>query len=213
LLFVKSRARYYNIAGISLGKKNTAWSSKLMDISSISSGLAIKRPTVESYINALQALYLIEEVQPWSESDYARIAKHSKLFMTDCGLMSSLLKWNLEQVRLNTDKVGKIIETFIFNELVAQIENSNNESYELFHYRDREKREIDFLIEREDGALLGLEVKASSTIMSNDFRHLKWFSKNLAEKRPFIGIVLYTGEAVLSFGASMWGVPMGMLWA
>ena len=31
---------------------------------------------------------------------------------------------------------------------------------ELFHYRDREKREIDFPIEREDNALLGIEVKA-----------------------------------------------------
>jgi predicted AAA+ superfamily ATPase len=31
-----------------------AWSSKFMDISAISAGLSIRRPTVESYINALE---------------------------------------------------------------------------------------------------------------------------------------------------------------
>ncbi len=50
--------------------------------------------------------------------------------------------------------------------------------YELFHYRDREKREIDFLIEREDNALLGIEVKAGSAVAKEDFRHMRWFRKN-----------------------------------
>jgi len=189
-----------------------AWSSKFMDISAIGSGLSLQRHTIESYINALETLYLVEQLHPWASTDYARIAKHSKLFMTDCGLMSSLLGWRMEQIRLDGDKVGKMMETFIFNELAAQVEASN-QAFELFHYRDREQREIDFLVENEDGDLLGIEVKASSTVTKDNFKHIRWFKENLATKRSFIGIVLYTGELPLSFGDNMWSIPIGMLWS
>ena len=83
--------------------------------------------------------------------------------MADSGLMAAPLKWKTDQVRLDPDRAGKLIETFAFNEIVAQVDAGDGR-YELFHYRDREKREIDFLIEREDGVLLGIEIKAGSAI-------------------------------------------------
>ncbi|MBY0281097.1 MAG: DUF4143 domain-containing protein, partial [Alphaproteobacteria bacterium] len=84
--------------------------------------------------------------------------------------------------------------------------------YELYHYRDREKREIDFLIEREDQAILGIEVKSSSTIDKRSFKHLRWFQENLAKEKPFVGIVLYSGNLPLSFGQNLWAIPISMLW-
>lgn len=188
-----------------------AWSGKLMDVSAIGAGLSIQRPTVESYINALEALYVIERVPPWTQTDYGRVGRQTKLFMTDGGLMSSILRWNEEQVALDADRSGKLVETFVFNELAAQIDVHGG-SYELSHYRDREQREIDFLIERDDGALLGIEVKAGSALGEGDFRHLKWFRDNLAKKRPFTGLVLYSGAFVGSMGDGLWAVPFGALW-
>lgn len=189
-----------------------AWSSKLMDVSAIGAGLSIRRPTLESYINALETLYVVERVRPWTRTDYGRVGKQSKLFLSDCGLMASILGWRFEQVRLDADRSGKIIETLAFNEIAAQVEASD-EGYKLFHYRDREKREIDFIIEREDGALLGLEVKASSTVNKSDFDHLKWFRDNLAREREFVGIILYSGEFAVSFGGGLWAVPLSVLWS
>ena len=66
-----------------------AWSSKFMDISGIGAGLSIRRPTIESYMNALETLYLVERVRPWTKTDYDRVGKQSKLFMADGGLMAS----------------------------------------------------------------------------------------------------------------------------
>ncbi len=189
-----------------------AWSGKFMDLSAIGSGLSIQRSTIESYINALETLYLVERVYPWTKTDYARVGKQSKLFMVDSGLMTSLLSWKMDQVRLDSDRSGKLIETLAFNEIMAQIDASDGR-YELFHYRDREKREIDFLIEREDDALLGIEIKAGSAVTKRDFTHLRWFQKNLAKKQLFIGIILYTGEHPASFGDNMWAVPFGLLWS
>lgn len=189
-----------------------AWSSKFMDLSAIGSGLSIKRQTIESYINALESLYLVERVFPWTKTDYDRVGKQSKLFMADSGLMASLLRWNIDQVRLDSDRSGKLIETFAFNEIMAQVDSGDG-LYELFHYRDREKREIDFLIEREDNALLGIEIKAGSAINKSDFKHMKWFKNNIAKNRLFIGIVLYAGNVPASFGDGMWAVPFDFLWA
>lgn len=194
-----------------LVKVVVSWSSKYMDVSAISAGLSIHRPTVATYIHALEALYIVERVPPWTKTDYARVGKQAKLFMADSGLMSSILSWNVDQVRFDPDRLGKLIETFIFNELASQIDASEGK-YELFHYRDREQREIDFLIEREDQAILGIEVKSSSSIQKSDFKHVEWFQENLAKDKRFIGIILYSGNRPLSFGPNLWAVPMSMLW-
>lgn len=189
-----------------------AWSGKFMDISAIGSGLSIQRPTIESYINALETLYLVERVYSWTKTDYARVGKQSKLFIVDSGLMASLLNWKRDQVRLDSDRSGKLMETFAFNEIMAQVDAGDGR-YELFHYRDREKREIDFLIEREDNALLGIEIKAGSAINKHDFNHMAWFQNNLAKSQTFVGIILYAGEIPASFGNNLWAVPFGLLWS
>lgn len=132
--------------------------------------------------------------------------------MADSGLMAAPLKWKTDQVRLDPDRAGKLIETFAFNEIVAQVDAGDGR-YELFHYRDREKREIDFLIEREDGVLLGIEIKAGSAISKNDFKHMTWFRNNLAKTQKFIGVILYTDKTPVSFGNNLWAVPFCLLWS
>jgi len=189
-----------------------AWSGKFMDLSALGSGLSIQRPTIEGYISALEILYLVERVYPWTKTDYTRVGKQSRLFMVDSGLMASLLSWKMDQVRLDPDRSSKLIETFAFNEIMAQVDAGDGR-YEVFHYRDREKRDIDFLIEREDNALLGVEIKAGSAIEKKDFNHMRWFQKNLTKSRTFIGIILYTGEFPASFGNNLWAVPFGLLWS
>ena len=131
--------------------------------------------------------------------------------MADSGMMASLLNWDIEQVRFDPDRLGKLVETFIFNELQTQID-TNEDGYALTHYRDRENREIDFIIEGKNQKILGVEVKASTTVGKDDFKHLRWFQQNLAKNREFTGIVLYAGERPLSFGKNLWAIPMGMLW-
>lgn len=189
-----------------------AWSSKLMNVAEIGRGLSIKRPTVEAYLAALEALYLIERVPAWTKTDYERVGKHDKLFLADSGLMTTILNWRADQIKYDSDRVGKLIETFAYNELAAQCDL--HEDFRLYHYRDRLQREIDFVIEREDdGSMIGIEVKASSTVKSEAFNHLRWFKANFCGDRRFHGIVLYSGERIASFGQGMLAVPMSALWS
>ncbi|MEI8295601.1 MAG: ATP-binding protein [Alphaproteobacteria bacterium] len=188
-----------------------AWSSKFINMSSISANLAVSRPTLDTYINALEALYIVESIEPWTKTDYSRTSRQNKFFMTDSGLMSSMLNWTLDKVRLDGDLSGKLMETFVFTQLAAIID-CQDEDYALTHYRDVENREIDFIIENDDGHLLGIEVKAGGGIGRESFKHLRWFKEHIAKDKPFTGIVLYTGDRVVSFGNGMWAAPISALW-
>ena len=188
-----------------------AWSSKFMDISKITSHLSIARGTVESYINALESLYLIERVKPWTNTDYDRVGKQDKLFFADSGLMASMLNWHFEDVRLDGEQNGKLLETFVFTQLAAIID-ANDNNYQLYHYRDRDKREVDFIIEDSKSNIIAIEVKAGSAVTKSSFKHIEWFRNNMAKGKS-IGIVLYTGEHLLSFGDGLLAVPMHYLFS
>jgi predicted AAA+ superfamily ATPase len=188
----------------------SAWSSKLMDISAICSKLGVDRKTLVSYINILVSLFIFERVFPWINTDYEWAGRREKIFITDTGLMASLLNYRLEDVLLDQDRSGKIIETFVFNQLAALCDLKK--SFLLRHYRDRTGREIDFVIENDQKEILGIEVKSSSSFSTSDARHLYWFKQNIAKDKPFVGIIIYTGENTLSLGNDIYAVPMAALW-
>ncbi len=184
-----------------------AYSSKLFELKDLCAVSQLGKETLGSYITALKTLYVIDEVPAWSKSDYVKIGKRSKYFAGDSGLVANLLGWDENQVYYDADDCGKLIESWVCHQLSVLAELDIG--YEISHYRDSDKREIDFIVEAENGELLGIEVK-SGTVYPDDFKHLKWFSKNLAKTR-FTGIVLYSGNDVLSFGDGFYAVPLALL--
>ena len=187
-----------------------AWSTKEINLQSIGSSLSIERPTLESYVNALEALYFIDRVKAYPKTDYDGVIKKDKLLFSDTGLMTSILNWTFDQVQFDGDRNGKLIETFVYHQLISIIEAQDDE-YTLYHYRDTTKREIDFVIENKQGDILGIEIKSGSAITQSHFKHLQWFKKNIAKDRSFKGIVLYTGTEILSFNENMLAVPIAYL--
>ena len=188
----------------------SAWSGKFMDTEAICGKLSITRRTFNSYVNALILLCLFEKVPPWIRTDYERVGRREKLFAADTGLMAHLLNWRISDVLLDSDRAGKIVETFVFNELSAQIDLDYH--YSLSHYRDRENREIDFVVQNDAGGILGIEVKAGSAVSREDCRHMTWFKNNIAKDGHFVGVVLYTGETTLPLAKDIFAVPIAALW-
>jgi predicted AAA+ superfamily ATPase len=182
-----------------------------MDKSKISGSLEVSRPTFDIYSNVLESLFIFERVMPWIKTDYEYAGKKPKVYMTDTGLMTSLLNWKRDDVSLNPDRSGKLIETFIFQELAAQVDLDSD--YSLYQYRDAKKHEIDFIVENGEG-MISIEAKASSRVSGEDFAPQLWFKENIIKKRmPYRGFVLYSGEDTLSFGNGMTAVPIAALWS
>jgi len=171
--------------------------------------MQISKETAEAYLKTLEALYLFDCVPAWTKSDYDLMLKRPKWFAADTGLIANILEWNEESVYLDAQRNGHLVETWVYQQLASIVDASDG--YTISQYRDTKKREIDFLIERTDGAVLGIEVKAGAA-SANDFHHLKWFGTNLA-RGPYTGIVLYSGKNVLRFGDGYYGVPLSALGA
>ena len=194
-----------------------AWSAKFIDMNAIGSSLSLSRTTVDSYVNWLLSLFIFDKVSPWLKTDYERAGRKSKLYAADTGLMASTLNWRIDEVMMNADRSGKLMETFVYQELAAQVDLESG--YSLYQYRDREKREIDFIVERapdsgRDGATLGIEVKAGHSVSRKDFAPQEWFRDNLIKnKKAYTGIVLYSGNRTIMYSDNFLAVPIAALWA
>ena len=184
-----------------------AYSSKFFDLIDLCAASQTSKETMGNYITGLKTLYIVDEVPAWVENDYAKICKRPKFFASDSGLLANLLGWDEDSIYYNADSCGKLIETWVYHELVSLAEMDLG--YEIFQYRDTSKREIDFIIKNSSNDLLGIEVK-SGTVNSDDFKHLKWFGSKFA-KSKFTGIVLYAGNEILQFGDGYYAVPLSAL--
>ena len=186
-----------------------AHSSQFFTIDELATKTGISKPTAETYIEVLCALYLFDKVPAWAKSDYELVGKRPKWVAGDSGLVANILGWQEEEVYLDARRSGKFVETWVYQQL-ASLADAMGEC-EISHYRDGKKREIDFIVENGKGELLGIEVKAG-IVSPGDFNHLKWFAGNLAHA-PFTGIVLYSGKNALSFGEGLFAVPLSALGA
>jgi len=67
------------------------------------------------------------------------------------------------------------------------------------------------VLENPAGEIVGIEVKASSTVKARDFKRLKYLS-DLLGKRFLRGIILYTGDQPVPFGSDLYALPVSALW-
>lgn len=183
------------------------YSAKFLNKADFARAYEISKPTVDTYVAALEALYLFDLVPAWTSRDYDRAVKSPKWFACDTGSMASLLDWSRDDVFFDDDKSGKLMETFVYHELAAEADVSGK--FRIYHYRDEDKREIDFVLSDGEGRLLGIEVKSGSAIRSDDFKHLDWFRDKFSP--GMVCIVLYTGDKVLPFGRDRYAVPFSAL--
>ncbi|MQA17539.1 MAG: DUF4143 domain-containing protein [Pseudonocardiaceae bacterium] len=105
---------------------------------------------------------------------------------------------------------GPLLEGFVLMELARQLTWSE-ERAELFHYRTRDKVEVDAVLENRRGKVVGVEVKAASTVRAEDFRGLRHLAERLGDDFE-VGLVLYTGDQTLPFGPRLRAMPVSALW-
>ncbi|HWB37074.1 MAG TPA: DUF4143 domain-containing protein, partial [Rugosimonospora sp.] len=106
--------------------------------------------------------------------------------------------------------VGGLLENFVLGELARQTTWART-SVRLYHYRDRDQREVDAILEDATGRIVGIEVKAAETIRTEDFRTLRALQSRLGD-RFHAGFVVYCGIESLPFGDRLACLPISALW-
>lgn len=144
-----------------------AHSSQLFIIDEFCSKTALTLETAQTYISALSSLYLFDKIPARTKSDYEKIGKRSTYIATDTSLIATTLGWS-EDAALFDDKInGKLAEAWKYHEISAQTDIDWN--YKISHYRDIDKREVNFIIEDDVGRTAGIEVKCDSVVGQSNF--------------------------------------------
>lgn len=176
----------------------------------IASRLQVPASTVKRYLNLLDLLFVTRRIPAWSTNLTTRAVATPKLVLNDSGLAAHLTGMSLRRARQPTAPVGPLIETFVLGELTRQLPLTD-QPVRLYHYRDRDRYEVDAVLEAASGAIVACEVKAAETVRSEDFRGIRRLARRLGDQLV-AGVVLYAGGQPLPFGDRLRAWPISTVW-
>jgi uncharacterized protein len=134
----------------------------------------------------------------------------SKLAFVDTGVACHLIGQDANMLGEPGGAAGPMMENFVLMELARQLTWSSQRA-RLYHYRTKDKVEVDAIIETPDGRVVGIEVKAGATVRTEDLVGLRQLAGLLGD-RFVAGYVLYTGQQTLPFGSKLRALPLDALW-
>jgi hypothetical protein len=166
--------------------------------------------TISRYLGLLEEVFLIKRIPAWAPSPRGRAIGTPKVAFVDAGLAANLLDADVRRLVRPGAPLGPLLEGFVLMELARQLPWSERR-IELFHYRTKDKVEVDAVLESRQGQIVGVEVKAASTVRTDDFRGLRHLAERAGDS--FVaGVVLYTGTQTLPFGPRLRAMPIAALW-
>jgi predicted AAA+ superfamily ATPase len=186
-----------------------ARSGSLARFEALGDEVGVSGKTAKGYVDVLDRLFLVRVRRPWHVNLGQRQVKTAKLYLADSGLLAALVGADAQRVQDDDGFAGALFETFVATELERQASWSP-EALRFWHYREGD-REVDVIVERPSGEIVGLAVKAGATVRARDFRGLAHLRERLGS-RLVAGVVLYAGERTLPFGDGLWAVPLAGLW-
>ena len=186
-------------------------SGQLSNHSNMASALQISRATVGRYIETLERMFLIDTLPPWFSNRISRLIKTPKHHFLDSGLLAALRRFSPAPPQTDPERFGPLLESFVGSELRKLI-GWSNARVTLSHFRTKEGDEVDFVLEDQQGRVVGIEVKASATLRRGDFSGLRKLEEAAGDK--FVrGLVLHDYDGPRPFSEKISGVPVSVLWA
>lgn len=183
----------------------------LLNISNLSKELGLDRSTVSKYLSILERLFLVHQLPAWHRNHAKRLIKSPKIHLVDTGLSAALARLEPSQWLTDTERFGALLESHVVEQLIAQA-GWVDPDLRFYHYRDKDKTEVDLVIERGRDTW-GVEVKRAASIQPK--KDAAGLAK-LAEQagNSFLGgMLIYTGRHCLALPVpGCFAVPIGMLW-
>ncbi|MDE0497095.1 MAG: DUF4143 domain-containing protein [Acidimicrobiaceae bacterium] len=117
--------------------------------------------TVKSYMQALERLFVVEDLPAWQPHLRSRIALRTTptRHLVCPSLAVAALRTNSARLRADLEFFGLLFESLVVRDLRIY---SQLEGCQLSHYRDEYGLEVDVILERADGEWAAFEVKLGS---------------------------------------------------
>lgn len=186
-------------------------SGQLVNYSQFGASINVSHKTGQRYVGLLEQVFLIAALQPWFTNALKRIVKTPKLHFLDSGVLATARALTFDRVKADRGTFGTLLESFVFSE-VLKLMTASDLRLTPHHFRDRDMREVDIVLERDDGMIAGIEVKASATVKFGDFAGLRALAEACGDRFAF-GVVLYDNTDVVPFSDRLIAAPLSCLWA
>ncbi|MDR2585416.1 MAG: ATP-binding protein [Prevotellaceae bacterium] len=135
----------------------------MVNFSSIAKETGVSVPTVQRYVRYMELSYQVLLLPAWFANPLKKLVKSPKVHFMDTGVLRSVLQ---KQGKLSGDE----FESFVVAEIYKQIKNSHL-PLKCYYLRTLDGREVDLIIEAEDG-FTAIEVKVTENTDKSDAKNL-----------------------------------------
>ena len=149
---------------------------ELFNAESLARDVGVTSKTIAEWTSILESSGVIKLLQPYEKNVSNRAIKTPKIYFMDTGLVCFLVGWTSSQVAMNGAMSGGLFENFVVSEIIKSYYNAGHEIEKIFFYRDKDKREIDLIIEK-DNTLYPIEIKKSARPGIEMAKHFPVLSK------------------------------------
>lgn len=179
------------MAAFAAATATTATYEKIRDAATGGQGEQPSRDTTSYYREALEHLWIIDDVKAWrpSRNYFSRLAGAPKHHLADPALVAQLLGVGVEAL-LSGEEGGPafprdgVLLGHLFESLVTLCVRVYAQRAEatVRHFRTKGGRhEVDLIVERADDRVLALEVKFGGTVDDGDVKHLLWLQDRIGD--------------------------------
>lgn len=174
---------------------------------------SMSMPTLDSYLNALRRIFVVEDIPAWSPSMRSKTALRTsaKRNFVDPSIAAASLRMSPERLLSDFNTFGFMFESLCDRDMRVYAQANDGDIY---HYRDKNELEADMIVALRDGRWAPVEVKLGQKQIEEAAAHLIKLSEKVdAEKmgHPSFMMVLTAGEFAYRRNDGVWVVPLGCL--
>jgi hypothetical protein len=188
--------------------------AQILNLASLAEEAGIERSTTEQYLRLLEATFVVYRLPAWGTTLRARASSKPKIHMVDTGVAGRMLRITPDRLAAAQpqamSELGHLLETFCVSEVLKQVSWMDIPA-QPGHWRTHDGDEVDLVLERDDGAVACLEMKAGERPSAKDFRGMRKLRDALGE-RFLGGVVLHLGRYGFTTEDRLHAIPVDCLW-
>ncbi len=184
-----------------------ARTSQMLNLADIARDIGISAPTAKQWLSILITSGIVILLEPYFNNRMKRIIKSPNLYFMDTGLCAYLTKWNNPESLETGSMSGAFFETFVVGEVIKSYQNLGLQA-PISYYRDKDKHEIDLIIEQ-NNTLYPIEIKKSASPKKDAIKNFKVLDKSGVNVGT--GAVICMARDLVPLDKDNWLVPVWLL--
>ena len=155
---------------------------ELVNYSNIARESGVSHHTVREYYKILEDTLLGFFLLPYGKSVRKRMVQHSKFYLFDPGIVTTLTNRLRVDMQENSYEFGRAFEHFFLLEII-RLNHYHRLDLDLSFYRTERGAEVDCIIETPARKIIAIEIKASAHPSSTMLTGLKSFKEKVSNAR------------------------------